>query len=101
MSERFARSCAGKKHYRSERKAEVAAKRSQRTYGVPLNAYPCDFCKGLWVVGNTYPWNAKNAREAREENDDRSDTPSPPAAEASRPGLHPTPTKSDHGVSED
>ena len=77
MSERYARSCAGKKHYRSERRADEAAKRSQIKFKVPMNSYPCPFCKGSWVVGNTYPWNAKNAREAREENDDQRGTTIP------------------------
>ena len=77
MSERYARSCAGKKHYRSERRADEAAKRSKIKFGVPMNSYPCDFCKGMWVVGNTYPWNAKNARDAREESNDQNDPPIP------------------------
>ena len=62
MSERFARACAKKRHYRSERRAQDAAKESQRVYGIPLNPYLCPFCKGKWVVGATYPQHAKAER---------------------------------------
>lgn len=66
MSERWARSCRGKRHYRSERRAIAAAKESQRKFGVPMNAYECDFHPGEWVVGNTYPQNGRQARLERE-----------------------------------
>ena len=68
MSERWARSCRGKRHYLSFRRASEAAKESQQVYGVPMNAYPCDFCKGEWVVGNTNAANGKEARRNRTDN---------------------------------
>ena len=55
MSERYAKACAGKHHYRSERRAREAAKDSQRIYGVKQNAYPCPFHPRMWVTGSTYP----------------------------------------------
>lgn len=66
MSERFARACAKKRHYPSERRAADAAKESQRKFGVPMNAYECPFCPNRWVVGNTYPQNGRQARLERE-----------------------------------
>jgi hypothetical protein len=65
MSEQWATACRGKRHYNSERKAVAAAKSSQIVYGVPMNAYPCPFCKGKWVVGNTFADNGKRARMER------------------------------------
>lgn len=67
MSERFARSCANKRHYNSERRAADAAKASQIVYCVPMNAYPCEFHPGKFVIGSTYPQNAKAERMKREE----------------------------------
>ena len=62
MSDRWATSCHGKRHYNSERRADVAAKDSQIFYGVPMKSYPCPFCKGKFVVGNTFACNGKEAR---------------------------------------
>ena len=62
MSEKYARACAKKRHYNSERRAREAAKASKIVYGVALNAYPCDFHPGKWVVGSTYPQYAKAER---------------------------------------
>ncbi len=70
MSERWASSCRGKKHYHSPRKAEAAAKESQITYGVPMNHYECQFHPGQFVVGNTYARNGKRARMEKENNTD-------------------------------
>lgn len=67
MSERFARSCANKRHYNSERRANDAAKASQIVYGVPMNAYACEFHPGKFVVGSTYPQYAKAERMKRDE----------------------------------
>ena len=61
MSDRWASSCRGKKHYNSERRADEAAKASQVVYGVPMRSYKCDFC-GRWHVGNTFACNGKKAR---------------------------------------
>ena len=66
MSQRWASSCAGKKHYNSPRKAEAAAKDSQIIYGTPMNSYACPYCKGKFVVGNTLARNGKRARMADE-----------------------------------
>jgi hypothetical protein len=66
MSERFARACAKKRHYNSERRANEVAKASQIIYGVPMNAYPCPFCKGKFCVGSTYPQYAKAERMKEE-----------------------------------
>lgn len=65
MSERFARSCAGKRAYNSERRAREAAKGSQVVYGQKMNAYLCEFCE-RWHVGSTYPQQARAAREGME-----------------------------------
>lgn len=67
MSERWASSCRGKKHYNSEHRADEAAKASQIVYQVPMNAYKCDYC-GRWHVGNTFARNGKRAR-MQQEND--------------------------------
>ena len=64
MSDRWASACRGKRRYNSERKAETAAKTSQIVYGVPMNAYLCDYCK-KWHVGNTLARNGKRARNER------------------------------------
>ena len=76
MSKRWASSCRKKRHYSSERRATDVAKDSQIKFGVPMNAYPCEFCPGKWVIGNTFPWNGKEARvnEARNSQDDSLDT---------------------------
>ncbi len=66
MSERFARACAKKRHYNSLRRAEQAAKASKIVYGIPLNAYPCPYHPGKWVVGSTYPQYAKAERMKEE-----------------------------------
>ena len=66
MSDRWASSCVGKRHYNSERRADEAAKASQIVYGVPMRSYPCEFCKGKFVVGNTFATNGKKARMERE-----------------------------------
>jgi hypothetical protein len=66
MSERTSRACSGKKHYNSERRARDAAKESQIKFGIPMNEYPCPVCKGKWVVGSTYPWDAKTERRKRD-----------------------------------
>jgi hypothetical protein len=68
MSDRWASSCRGKRHYNSERRAAEAAKSSQVMYGVPMNAYPCEFCPTKWVVGNTFAANGKQARMDAAEN---------------------------------
>lgn len=62
MSKRWASACRRKIHYRSERRANDAAKESQRKFKIPMNAYPCPFCRGKWVVGSTYPQYAHEAR---------------------------------------
>jgi hypothetical protein len=62
MSEKWASSCRGKRHYNSERRADEAARASQVVYGVKMNSYPCEFHPGKWVVGNTYACNGKRAR---------------------------------------
>ena len=66
MSERYSRSCAGKRAYNSERRAAEAAKGSQILYGQPMNAYKCEFCN-RWHVGSTLPWNSSTARRERSE----------------------------------
>lgn len=68
MSERWARSCRGKRHYNSERRAQEAAKSSQIMYKQTMNAYPCEFCPGKWVTGSTYPWEGKEARREKTRN---------------------------------
>ena len=62
MSDKWASACRGKRHYNSERRADAAAKASQVVYGVEMNSYPCPFCPGKWVVGNTFARNGKKAR---------------------------------------
>jgi len=62
VSDRYARSCAGKKHYNSKRRADEAAKSSQILYGITMNAYACPFHPGKFCVGTTHPWEAKTAR---------------------------------------
>ena len=66
MSERYASSCAGKHHYRSQRRADDAAKESQIKFGIPLNSYLCPYCS-QWHVGSTYPQYAKTERKERGE----------------------------------
>ena len=66
MSERFAKACAKKRHYNSKRRADEAAKASKIVYGIPFNAYPCEFDPGKFVVGSTYPQNAKAERMKEE-----------------------------------
>jgi len=61
LSRRWAVACRGKRRYNSERKAREAARGSQIVYGVPMNEYECEFCKG-WHVGNTFAANGKEAR---------------------------------------
>jgi hypothetical protein len=73
MSDRWASSCVGKRHYNSERRADEAAKASQIVYGVPIRSYPCEFCKGKFVVGNTFATNGKKARMEREGASERPD----------------------------
>jgi hypothetical protein len=68
MSDRWASSCRGKRHYNSERRADQAAKASQIAYGVKLNSYPCPFCPGKFCVGNTFAANGKAARREKEQN---------------------------------
>jgi hypothetical protein len=65
MSSRYATSCAGKKHYHSPRRAQDAAKASQIKFGIPMNAYPCEYHPGKWVIGSTYPWNSKSERRKK------------------------------------
>ena len=67
MSERYASACAGKHHYRSQRRADDAAKESQIKFGIPLNSYECPFHPKMFVVGSTYPQYAKAARRERGE----------------------------------
>lgn len=62
MSDRYAVSCANKRHHNSERRARDAAKASQIAYGIPMNAYPCEHCK-KWHVGSTYPQYSRTERE--------------------------------------
>lgn len=62
MSDLYARACARKRHYRSERRASDAAKESQTKFGVRMNAYECPIHKGRWVVGTTYACQGKQAR---------------------------------------
>jgi hypothetical protein len=69
VSEHWASSCRGKKHYNSPRKAQAAAKASQIVYGVPMNEYLCDFC-GKYHVGNTLARNGKKARMQQENETD-------------------------------
>jgi len=71
MSERYAKACAGKHHYRSERRAREAAKDSQRIYGVKQNAYPCPFHPRMWVTGSTYPQYGRTARREAERMESR------------------------------
>lgn len=66
VSERYARSCAHKKHYPSERRAADAAKESQRKFGIPMNAYECEFHPKQYVIGSTFPWNSRSERRERE-----------------------------------
>lgn len=65
MSERFARSCAGKKRYNSARRATEAAKAAQIIYAQEMNAYACEFC-GRYHVGSTHPWEGRVARLEKE-----------------------------------
>ena len=51
MSERAARQCGGKRRYPSERRAAVAAQKTQRIVAVPMRPYACPFCKG-WHFGS-------------------------------------------------
>ncbi len=51
MSEHAARKCGGKKRYKSERRAEAAAQRTQHFSSVPMTYYECEYCKG-WHVGS-------------------------------------------------
>ena len=62
MSERFARACAKKRHYRSERRSVDAAKRTQRMTGIEMRAYRCPYCKGQWCVGTLYPQQSRTER---------------------------------------
>ena len=66
MSERYARACAKKRHYNSERRAVQAAKASQIIYGIPMRAYACEFHPGKFVVGSTYPQYSKTERMKEE-----------------------------------
>ena len=52
MSERAAQKCKGKKRHGSERKANFWAERTQRSTGVAMRGYPCEYCKG-WHVGSS------------------------------------------------
>jgi hypothetical protein len=61
MSERYARSCGGKKRYPSARRANVAVRESKRKFGIELNEYFCEFCH-QWHVGATYPQQGRTAR---------------------------------------
>lgn len=65
MSERYARACAHKRGYNSERRASEAAKGSQIVFGIPMNSYKCDVCR-KWHVGSTYPQNSTAARREAE-----------------------------------
>ena len=67
MSSRYAAACAGKHHYKSQRRADDAAKESQIKFGIPLNSYECPFHPKMFVVGSTYPQYAKAARRERGE----------------------------------
>ena len=67
MSSRYAAACAGKHHYKSQRRADDAAKESQIKFGIPMNSYPCKWHPGKWVIGSTYPQYAKSARRERGE----------------------------------
>jgi hypothetical protein len=66
MSDRYAKACAQKRHYRSERRAADAAKDSQIIFGQPMKAYPCPIHKGQWCVGSTYASMGRTARLERE-----------------------------------
>lgn len=61
MSERAASKCGGKKRHSSERRARDAAKASGRKFGIRMNEYSCEFCKG-WHVGSTYSRDGRAAR---------------------------------------
>jgi hypothetical protein len=66
VSDKWASSCRGKRRYKSERRADAAAKKSQEVYGVPMNSYPCEFCH-QFHIGNTFAANGKAARRAQQQ----------------------------------
>ena len=66
MSDRYAKACAKKRHYPSERRALDAAKESQIIYGQPMKAYECMWHKGQWCVGSRYADQGRTARLERE-----------------------------------
>jgi len=66
VSDKWASSCRGKRRYKSERRADAAAKKSQEAYGVPMNSYLCGFCH-QFHVGNTYAANGKASRREQQE----------------------------------
>jgi hypothetical protein len=49
MSEKAAKMCGGKKRHNSQRRADESARHTQRTTGVAMKAYECDFCHGFHV----------------------------------------------------
>lgn len=49
MSEKAARMCGGKKRHNSQRRADEAARHTQKVTGVPMKGYECDFCHGFHV----------------------------------------------------
>lgn len=63
MSERYARACAHKRRYNSQRRAADAAKASQIVFGQPMNEYLCEICK-RWHVGSTFMRDGRLQREA-------------------------------------
>jgi hypothetical protein len=61
MSDLAAKQCGGKKRFTSERKADVAARRTQTKFGSRMRAYECPWCKG-WHVGTIRSAEARTAR---------------------------------------
>lgn len=56
MSEMAARSCNGKRPYKSELRADAAAKALQKRTGIPMKAYPCEVGHpGMFHLGTVEP----------------------------------------------